>query len=216
MEINMTTILQTINVSPSPVTVPAKGAPRPRRHVLALAFAAAGLVVAAVPSSALAQPGGSIADAGNTSGGAGIGVGAAAFLSGVAGPEVVYDQSRFHIEGLLGFRSVKPGNQANPPTQTTLQFGVRGWYHLSRGVNSDFSVGGGVGVQTFSGTGVSQTATALEPGIQARVFLTPNFTLHVTSGLSFTFGDNVNGGATRGIALATQFLGGFGFAYFFR
>jgi hypothetical protein len=182
----------------------------------ALVFALATGLVGAVSTPAFAQPGGSIADAGSTSGGAGIGVGAAAFLSGVAGPEVVYDQPKFHIEGLLGFRSDKPGNQPNPPTQTTLQFGVRGWYHVSRGVNSDFSLGGGVGVQTFSGTGVSQTATAIEPGIQARVFLTPNFTLHVVSGLSFTFGDNVNGGATRGIALAPQFLGGFGFTYFFR
>jgi hypothetical protein len=215
----MTTILPTINVSSLSVPMPVMRSARPRSNVLVLALAAAGLLVAAVPSSALAQPGGSIADAGNTSGGAGIGVGAAAFLSGVAGPEVVYDQPKFHIEGLLGFRSQKPGNQADPPTQTILQFGVRGWYHVSRGVNSDFSLGGGVGVQTFSGTGVSQTATSFEPGIQARVFLTPNFTLHVISGLSFTFGDNVTGinnGAIRGIALAPQFLGGFGFAYFFR
>ena len=180
-----------------------------------LAFAVVGLAAGAVPARALAQPGGGVVEGGGSSG-AGIGVGAAAFLSGVAGPEVVYDQPKFHIEGLLGFRSQKPGNQANPPTETTLQFGVRGWYHVSRGVSSDFSLGGGVGVQTFSGTGVSQTATAIEPGIQARVFLTPNFTLHVVSGLSFTFGDNVNGGTTRGISLAPQFLGGFGFAYFFR
>lgn len=176
----------------------------------------AGLLVLAAPALALAQPGGGIAESGSGPGGAGIGVGAAAFLSGVAGPEVVYDQPKFHVEGLFGFRSEKPGNQNNPPTVTTLQFGVRGWYHLSRGMNSDFSIGGGVGVQTLSGGGASQTATSLEPGIQARVFLTPNFSLHVVSGLSFTFGDNVNGGATRGISLAPQFLGGFGFAYFFR
>jgi hypothetical protein len=35
-------------------------------------------------------------------GGGGIGIGAIAFLSGVAGGEFVYDQPMFHIEALLG------------------------------------------------------------------------------------------------------------------
>jgi hypothetical protein len=178
--------------------------------------AAVGMV--AVQAEARAQSGTapaatSIADAGG--GGAGIGVGAAAFLSGIAGPEVVYDQPRFHVEGLLGFRSEKPGPGGNPATITTFQVGARGWYHLSRGFNSDFSIGGGVGIVTLSGGGASDTATTIEPGFQARVFLTPNFGLHATGGLSFTFGDNTNG-VVKGVALSPQFTGGFGFAYFFR
>jgi hypothetical protein len=174
--------------------------------------------MAAVQADAHAQPaattaGTSIADAGG--GGAGIGVGAAAFLTGIAGPEVVYDQPKFHVEGLLGFQSVKPGGGANPPTLTTVQFGVRGWYHLHRGVSSDFSIGGGVGLVTFSGGGASDTATSIEPGFQARVFLTPNFGLHATGGLSFAFGDNT-GPVNKGVGLSSQFTGSFGFAYFFR
>src|SRR3569832_60770 len=43
-------------------------------------------------------------------GGGGIGIGAIAFLSGLTGGEFVYDQSMFHIEGLLGSRHESAAN----------------------------------------------------------------------------------------------------------
>lgn len=181
-------------------------------------LASLGAATALVQTDAHAEStpaGTSIADAGGGGSGAGIGVGAAAFLTGITGPEVVYDQQKFHLEGLLGFASVKPGAGANAPTFTTVQFGVRGWYHLHRGINSDFSLGGGLGLITESGGGGSNTTTSIEPGFQARVFLTPNFDLHATGGLSLAFGDNT-GGINRGVGLSAQLTGGIGFAYFFR
>jgi hypothetical protein len=150
---------------------------------------------------------------GGSGGGAGIGVGAAAFLAGLTGVEAVYDQSRYHIEGILGFNSNR--GMGNQPTVTSFQFGVRGWYHLHAGSRSDFSAGGGIGLLTASGGNNPPTATLVEPGIQARVFLTPNFALHVTAGLTLRFGDNVPGATASGFGLSEQFLGGFGFTYFF-
>ena len=122
-------------------------------------------------------------------GGAGLGVGASAFVGGLVGPSVVYDLPRFHLEGVLGFSRVDNGG-AGDTSNTRFQFGARGWYHLHQGVNSDFSIGGGFGVRTINnGNGASNTATLLEPGAQARVFLTPNFTFNGTLGFVFALGD---------------------------
>jgi hypothetical protein len=148
--------------------------------------------------------------------GAGFGVGAAAFLSGLNGIEVVYDQTHWHIEGLFGFSSRETG--ANMTT-TAFQFGGRGWYHLHLGSSSDFSLGGGIGMLQASAGNASQTATVIEPGMLARVFLTPNFALHAMAGMTMAFGDNVVLGPAntiRGFGLTGQFLGGCGFTYFFR
>jgi hypothetical protein len=157
-----------------------------------------------------------VATTASTSGsGAGLGVGAAAFLGGLPGlVDVVYDVRRFHIEGLLGIGSFDNG--ANR-TNTAVEVGARGWYHLHVGTNSDFSLGGGVGVRTWSGgPGPSVTAVLIEPGMQARAFLTPNFTLNLTAGLTLVLGDNVPNGASKGFGLGSQLLGGVGFTYFFR
>src|ERR1044071_8448131 len=65
-------------------------------------------------------------------GGAGLGVGAFAFLSGLTGAAVSYDQSRFHLDGLFGFNSIDgAGGMGND--LTLYRFGVRGWYHLHQG-----------------------------------------------------------------------------------
>jgi hypothetical protein len=153
---------------------------------------------------------------GTGSGGAGLGIGAAAFLGGATGVDVVYDQPRWHIEGMLGFDSRDQNGTANAPTQTNFTFGVRGWYHLHQGTNADFSIGGGVAFDHFSvsNNGPSGTETLLEPGAQARVFLSPNFALFGIAGFALNFGDAVI--AQSGIALAAHFTGAFGFTYFFR
>lgn len=148
-------------------------------------------------------------------GGAGLGVGASAFLGGLVGPSVVYDLPRFHIEGVVGFSRVDNGG-ANDAHDTRFQLGARGWYHLHQGVNSDFSIGGGFGVRTFNnGNGVSANQTLIEPGAQARLFLTPNFTFNGTLGFIFALGDTFDGSRT-GWGIDAQLLGGFGFTYFFR
>ncbi len=185
--------------------------------------AAAGLFLTlAVSTSALAQetpppaaapssPAGVMA--GGAGSGAGIGVGAAAFLSGLSGIQVVYDMRQFHIEGIFGFESINTGPM-NDNRETTFQFGARGWYHLHNGSNSDFSLGGGAGMIAVSGGG-SPTAMVLDPGMLGRVFLTSNFALHVTAGVSMRFGDGINT-TNPGYGLSSQILGGFGFTYFFR
>ena len=93
-------------------------------------------------------------------------------------------------------------------------FGVGGWYHLFRGVNSDFSLGGVAGLLYDSPAGApSTTSFTLEPGAEARVFLTPNFALEGRVGFAITFGDN---NANTVISLGGQTTATFGFTYFIR
>jgi hypothetical protein len=146
---------------------------------------------------------------------AGLGVGGAAFLSGLTGVQVVYDMRIWHAEGLFAFDSSDGGGPGGDNVNT-FQFGVRGWYHLHVGTSSDFSLGGGAGIITRSGGGDSATATLIEPGMMARVFLTPNFALHATAGLSMVFGDSLGGPSNTGFRLSTQLMQSIGFTYFFR
>lgn len=145
-------------------------------------------------------------------GGAGIGVGAALWLSGLSGAQVVWDQSLFHLEGLLGFAS----DDAPGDNITTINFGVAGWYHLHQGASSDFSLGGGVGVSNVSQGDASAQALVLEPGAQARVFLTSNVGLHARVGLPVVFGDGGTDLGNERVALFGHVSGAFGFTYFFR
>ncbi|HVZ71262.1 MAG TPA: hypothetical protein VHJ20_02710 [Polyangia bacterium] len=158
---------------------------------------------------------------GATRAGAGLGVGAAAFVSGMGGPEVVYDFGAFHVEGLFGFDHRTVGGGPNPPSVTTFDLGASGWYHLHAGDRSDFSVGGGLGFMIASPSqGNSANAIVLEPGVEARVFLTDNFALSGRLALDFVFGDAVNapplGGMSEHTSLAGQIVTGFGFTYYFR
>jgi hypothetical protein len=190
------------------------------RALVSLSISLFLLLAAAAPARAETAParsGSFVYGEGNGSGGAGLGVGAAAFLGGMTGVEVVYDQPRWHLEGLLGFNSRDVNNGPNPPIRTEFTFGVRAWYHLHQGSNSDFSIGGGVGFDhvSVSNNGGSGTQTFLEPGAQARIFLSPNFALFGLAGFTLDFGDNV-GGVNSGVALGSQLTAGFGFTYFFR
>ena len=168
--------------------------------------------------SATAHSGPFVFGSGNGSGGAGLGIGAAAFIGGMTGVEVVYDLPRFHLEGLLGFVSRDSTATVLPSTRTELTFGLRAWYHLHQGTNSDFSIGGGIGFDnvSFSNNGPAGTQTFIEPGAEARVFLTPSFALFGLVGFSMVFGDGNVTGNGNGFALASQLTAGFGFTYFFR
>jgi hypothetical protein len=156
-------------------------------------------------------------------GSGGLGLGGTVFVSGLAGPEVVYDFGAWHLNGLLAFRS-QPANMAGDRA-TMFAFGVGGWYHLHIGENSDFSVGGNFGLQTTSpaGAGNSTTGFEFEPGAQVRAFITPNVALHGGLAVVLAFGDQVNdfgvgAGAQleKQIALDAGFTGDFGFTYYFR
>ncbi len=144
-------------------------------------------------------------------GGAGLGFGAVAWLSTLAGAQVVYDQTIFHIEGTLSYNHTSGPGMA--PSASNFQFGAGGWYHLFRGVNSDFSIGGAAGLNYASLAGGSATSFDLEPGAEARVFLTPNFALSGRVGFAITFGD---ANTATNIGIGGQTTAGFGFTYFIR
>jgi hypothetical protein len=166
-------------------------------------------------------------------GSGGLGVGGTVFLSGLTGPEVVYDFGLWHLSGLVAFRSVPNafGNRG-----TDFAFGVGGWYHLHIGENSDFSVGGNFGLETISPGSTPMnnnppgaTGFEFEPGVQVRAFITPNVALHGGAGIVLAFGDNVGGGGSglgvgpvgvgaldKQISLTAGFTGDFGFTYYFR
>jgi len=145
-------------------------------------------------------------------GGGGIGVGAVEWLSGVTGAEFVYDMPAFHIEANLGYSHT---SHADNTSDSLLQLGVSGWYHLAKGSMAYFSIGGGAAIiyDSPAGPGNSVTGFALEPGAEARVFLSPNFALSARTGIAITFGDN-NSDTT--FSIGGQVVTGFGFTYFFR
>jgi hypothetical protein len=145
-------------------------------------------------------------------GGGAIGVGAVEWLSGVTGAEFVYDMPVFHIEANLGYQHT---SHADNTSDSLLMLGVSGWYHLAKGSMADFSIGGGAAIIYNSpvGPGNSTTDFALEPGAEARVFLSPNFALSARTGVAITFGDN---NADTTIQIAGQVVTAFGFTYFFR
>jgi hypothetical protein len=153
-------------------------------------------------------------------GSGGLGVGGTVFISGLAGPEVVYDFGVWHLGGMVAFQSV-PNNMGNRGTD--FSFGVGGWYHLHLGENSDFSLGGAFALETYSPPGPmpagDTTGFEFEPGMQIRAFITPNVALHGGAGVVLAFGDQVGhpmAPLNKEIALAARVTGDFGFTYYFR
>lgn len=145
-------------------------------------------------------------------GGGGIGIGAQETLNpNVTYGQFVYDTSAFHLEAMLGFNHT---SNADNTSSSEFAFGVGGWYHLARGSSSDLSLGGTAGLDYTSqpGAGNSRTTFSLIPGIEGRVFITPNFAITGRVGLAFTFGDN----NTPTVISFGQGTGAFGFTYFFR
>ena len=184
---------------------------------LALCAATPALAQTEPPPPATAPPSNS-APVTSVGGGA-IGIGAVEWLAPnvgnnptpVTGGQFVYDMPAFHLEGVFGFDHVSQ----NGASGTDVRFGVAGWYHLARGTNADFSVGGGAGLVYASamGAGNSSTGFTLEPGAEARVFLSPNFALSCRVGFAISFGDN---NAPTLFSLSGQTTGALGFTYFFR
>ncbi len=203
---------------------------RNHARTLALCTLTAAAAMLAAPSAAQAQdnmqgtppPGETAAHHGRAVGGSGggLGIGAASYVSGMAGPQAVYDAGAWHAELMLGFEHHRLGGP-NPPSINTFDFGLGGWYHLHAGDRSDFSIGGNLGFMVASASpGGSANAIVLEPGVQVRVFVTDNVALSGRVALPIVFGDTVGapyvGGLSEHFGLGGQISGLFGFAYFFR
>ena len=111
-----------------------------------------------------------------------FGVGAEFQLSGIGGLSANYDAGRFHAGAFLGFFD------PNGPNNTTLDVGGRFFFHIASTAMSDFSVGGGLGIQSIYDNPGTPGATRLtnvfiEPSFQIRAFLASNVALSFTGGI---------------------------------
>ena len=113
-----------------------------------------------------------------------FGVGAEFQLSGLGGLSVNYDAGKFHAGGFLGYADPAGGNN------TTVDVGGRFFFHVASTAMSDFSIGGGLGIESSyrndgGGAGLTRhTDLFLEPGFQIRAFLAANVALSFTGGIS--------------------------------
>ncbi|HEX2685940.1 MAG TPA: hypothetical protein VHN14_04955 [Kofleriaceae bacterium] len=111
-----------------------------------------------------------------------IGVGAEFQISGIGGLSANFDAGKFHVGGFIGFFD------PNGPNNTTVDIGGRFFFHVASTAMSDFSVGGGLGIQSIydnPGTPNANRLTNLflEPSFQIRAFLASNVALSFTAGI---------------------------------
>jgi len=110
-----------------------------------------------------------------------FGVGAEFQLSGIGGLSANYDAGKFHVGGFIGF--FDPAG----PNNTTVDIGGRFFFHIASTAMSDFSVGGGLGIQSTydnqAGNPNRVTNLFLEPSFQIRAFLASNVALSFTAGI---------------------------------
>ena len=145
------------------------------------------------------------ASASGSSAGGGIGVGVEATLTGLAGAALVYDAGTFRIDGVLGFAS---------RGDTDFFLAGRFWYVLHTGDNSDFAIGGGLGIVDDDNGGPmgdnDDIDIHIEAGAQIRAFLTSNVALSAAGGFGFILdeGDDFLG-------FGGQLMGTMGMTYFF-
>jgi hypothetical protein len=201
-----------------------------RRNILVTTFCI--LAASLIASSALAQAQPNTATATVTSAssghGRGIGVGAVTMLNGTSGAMVTWGSSGggLHADGIFGLHHYRDGNG-----NYTTSFAVAGrfWYHVHAASFADFSLGGGIGLTSWTNNpgnpgSDGRLDLSLEVGGQIRAFIVPNVALIADLGLGATFGNNDNivigghsitgGGEPEGPA--NQFvLGTLGIAYFF-
>jgi hypothetical protein len=139
--------------------------------------------------------------------GTAFGVGIHGMLTGPFGPAIVYNMTRFHIEGLLAFES-------NGATELTV--GGRFWFHVHQTSASTLSLGGGLAFSSLETEpippetrGEDQTVIHLEGGAQIRFFPVSNVAISASVGLGVLSGD------ADLFALTGQLTGGAGLTYFF-
>ncbi len=142
---------------------------------------------------------------GSSSAGLGLGLGVEATLTGLSGAALVYDAGAFRIDGVLGIA-----------TQGNTDFFLAGrfWYVLHTGDNSDFAIGGGLGIEDDDGGGPmgdeNDIDLHVEAGAQIRAFITANVALSASGGFGFIVdeGDDFLG-------FGGQLMGTMGVTYFF-
>jgi hypothetical protein len=111
-----------------------------------------------------------------------FGVGAEFQLSGIGGLSANYDAGKFHVGGFLGFFDPQGVNN------TTVDIGGRFFYHVAASAMSDFSVGGGLGIQSiYANPGnpgsARLTNVFIEPSFQIRAFVVSNVAVSFTGGI---------------------------------
>src|SRR5262245_56361732 len=84
------------------------------------------------PTAPVTEPPPARDDTGNL--GSAIGVGVQATLAGPAGPALVYNGGRFHIEGILAFADIDKA--------TAIGLAGRAWFHVHDSPGASLSVGG--------------------------------------------------------------------------
>jgi hypothetical protein len=198
-----------------------------RMILIACTFLIAAFLTA---SSALAQTSEARANISPASSGRGhgIGVGAATMLNGTSGALFTWGSAGggFHIDGLFGLHHYRDPDR-NYTTSFTL--GGRFWYHLHAASFADFSLGGGLGLISWTNnpgtpTSDSRLDISLEVGGQIRAFVVPNVALVADLGLGATFGNDddimiggqsvIGSGSPEGYA-NNFVVGTLGIAYFF-
>jgi hypothetical protein len=119
---------------------------------------------------------------------------------------VNYDAGKFHVGGFLGFTDPDGGNNE------TIDIGGRFFYHIAATATSDFSIGGGLGIESANHAQPQGRTTALflEPGFQIRAFIVSNVALSFTGGLSIGTID-----AATNLKITGDFTGTAGVHYYF-
>lgn len=152
---------------------------------------------------------------GGSSSDSGIGVGVEAMLAGPAGPTFVYQAAQFHVSVLFSFDTGV--DEAFLSGDDEISVGGRFFYEIHSGEISDFSLGGGFGIDDDDGGGGGDDDDIdihLEGAAQIRAFIVPNVALHSTLGLAIEFDDD-NGDDDLELAFTGQLLALFGVTYFF-
>jgi hypothetical protein len=134
-----------------------------------------------------------------------IGVGAELELSNLGGLSANYDAGKFHVGGFLGF------NDPSGASNETIDIGGRFFYHIASTATSDFSVGGGLGIESANHPQPQGRTTSLflEPGFQIRAFIVSNVALSFTGGLSIGTVD------ASSVKITGDFTGTAGVHYYF-
>jgi hypothetical protein len=163
--------------------------------------------------------------------GRGIGVGAVTMLNGTSGALFTWGSSGggLHVDGIFGLHHYRDGNGNYT---TSFAVGGRFWYHVHAASFADFSLGGGLGLTSWTLDPGTRPANAddsrldvsIEVGGQMRAFIVPNVALIADLGFGANFGANDNimiggqtvTGAGEPEGPGNQFvLGTLGIAYFF-
>lgn len=134
-----------------------------------------------------------------------FGVGAEFQLSGVGGLSANYDAGPFHLGGFIGFFD------PDGDDDDTFDIGGRFFYHVASTATSDFSVGGGIGIQSQNNPDPLGRLTLLflEPAFQIRAFVVPNVALSFTGGITIGTID------ADDVLISGQVFGNAGVHYYF-